>query len=205
MILALIRHASTAWNEEGRMQGRRDVPLSARGRAQARLWKVPAGVAENASWVASPLSRAVETAEVLAGHHVARETALIEMDWGAWEGCTLAELRAAQGDAYDRNEAQGLDFRPPRGESPRDVLARLEPWLARVAASPLPVVAVTHLGVIRVALAAATGWDMVGKPPVRLASDAIHRFVVDREGRIAIDACNLPLVPEPLSGPQQRA
>ena len=195
MIVALIRHASTTWNEEGRMQGRRDVPLSALGRAQARTWRIPAEFASDASWVSSPLCRTVETAKLLTGRAVEREGALIEMDWGDWEGCTLAELRATHGDSYARNEARGLDFRPAGGESPREVLARLQPWLARIAASPAPVVALTHLGVLRVMLATATGWDMTGKPPIRLASDAIHRFAVDPGGRVTLTDCNIPLVP----------
>ena len=197
MIVALIRHASTAWNEEGRMQGRRDVPLSAHGRAQARTWRIPAELAKNASWVSSPLSRALETAELVTGCVVDRESALIEMDWGEWEGRTLAELRAAHGDSYALNEARGLDFRPVGGESPREVLARLQSWLERIAISPAPVVAVTHLGVLRVILAAATGWDMTGKPPVRLANDAVHRFAVGCGGRVALVDCNIPLVPGP--------
>lgn len=197
MIVALIRHASTAWNEQGRMQGRCDIPLSEGGRAQARAWRVPAELTRHAAWVSSPLSRAVETAEILAGRTVTRESALTEMDWGNWEGQKLDELRAIDADAYARNEACGLDFRPPGGESPREVLARLQPWLERVGASSLPVVAVTHLGVLRVMLAAATGWDMTGKPPLRLASGAAHRFAIDRRGCVTIDACNIPLFSRP--------
>ena len=178
------------------MQGRRDVPLSARGRAQVRTWRIPAELAKDASWVTSPLSRAVETTELLTGRTVARERALIEMDWGDWEGCTLAELHATHGDSYAQNEARGLDFRPPGGESPREVLGRLQPWLARVATSSVPIVALTHLGVLRVILAAATGWDMTGKPPIRLKSDALHCFSVDRRGQVTIVECNLPLAPD---------
>jgi probable phosphoglycerate mutase len=198
VIVALIRHASTAWNEEARMQGRRDIPLSERGRAQARAWSVPAELAsDNAAWISSPLARAVETAELLSGRSVPRESALIEMSWGEWEGCTLDELRGVHGEAYARNEARGVDFQAPGGESPRQVLGRLQPWLERIGATPLPVVAVTHLGVLRVMLAAATGWDMTGKPPLRLESDAAHRFAVDRRGRVTIDACNISLLPRP--------
>ena len=193
--VSFIRHASTSWNEEGRMQGRRDVPLSERGRAQVRAWRVPSELSGTAAWVSSPLARAVETAELLAGRQVARESALIEMDWGDWEGSTLDELRDTHGAAFDQNEARGLDFRPPNGESPREVHARLKPWLERVAGSSVPVIAVTHLGVIRVVLSAATGWDMTGKPPVRLRSDAIHRFAVDRNGCVTLDECNLALSP----------
>ena len=177
------------------MQGRRDIPLSERGRAQARTWRVPAELAQHASWVSSPLSRAVETAELLTGRTVERESALIEMDWGDWEGSTLDELRHAHGAAFAQNEARGLDFRAPGGESPREVRERLQPWLGRVATSAVPVVAVTHLGVLRVIVAAATGWDMTGKPPIRLKSDAIHSFSVDRRGQVTIVECNLPLAP----------
>jgi probable phosphoglycerate mutase len=194
MIVALIRHASTAWNEEGRMQGRRDIPLSERGRAQVLSWRLPADLL-GAPRVSSPLRRAVETAELLGGGPVELENALIEMDWGAWEGQTLAALREMNGSEYERNEARGLDFRPPGGESPREVRARVQPWLACAATNPVPIVAVTHLGVLRVIVAAATGWDMTGKPPIRLRGDALHRFAVDTRGRVSIVECNTPLTP----------
>lgn len=194
MIVALIRHASTAWNEEGRMQGRRDIPLSERGRAQVLSWRLPADLS-GASRVSSPLRRAVETAELLGGGPVKLESALVEMDWGTWEGQTLADLRAVHGSEYERNEALGLDFRPPGGESPREVRARVQPWLARAATSPVPILAVTHLGVLRVIVAAATGWDMTGKQPVRLRADTLHRFAVDARGQVSIVECNTPLAP----------
>jgi len=71
----------------------------------------------------------------------------------------------------------------------------LKPWLAQIANGSVPVVAVTHLGVLRVILSAATGWDMTRKPPVRLRSDAIHRFAIEPTGRVAIVECNLALLP----------
>jgi len=178
------------------MQGRRDIPLSEAGRAQVRAWRVPPTPGGTPAWVSSPLRRAAETATLLCGDVASHDAALIEMDWGEWEGQTLDELRGRHGAEFDRNEAQGLDFRPPGGESPRDVLERLRPWLARVAAGPGPVVAVTHLGVLRVMLAAATGWDMTGKPPIRLRKDTLHRFAVAAHGRVSIAECNVPLVPE---------
>jgi probable phosphoglycerate mutase len=175
------------------MQGRRDIPLSERGRAQVLSWRLPADLSV-AARVSSPLRRAVETAELLGGS-VELENALIEMDWGAWEGETLADLREIHASEYERNEALGLDFRPPGGESPRDVRDRVQTWLARTATNPEPIVAVTHLGVLRVMLAAATGWDMTGKPPIRLRNDAVHRFAVDAHGQVSIAECNVPLTP----------
>jgi len=177
------------------MQGRRDIPLSERGRAQVRAWRLPAPPPiEPAEWVSSPLRRAAETAELLCGCAPPSASALTEMDWGDWEGFSLEELRNRHGAEYTRNEALGLDFRPPGGESPRDVLSRVHRWLLSTAARRARIVAVTHLGVLRVVLAAATDWDMTGKPPVRLQSDALHRFAVDARGKISIVECNVGLV-----------
>ena len=193
MLIAFMRHASTEWNEQGRMQGRRDIPLSAAGRDEVRRWRLPHGAAERVDWVASPLVRAVETAVALAGRLPRIEPALIEMDWGEWEGERLADLRARDAPALARNEQRGLDFRPPGGESPRDVMMRVSRWLRTIAAVDRPLVGVTHNGVLRALLALATGWDMTGKPPVKLRPGTLHRFALARGGALTLDACNVPL------------
>jgi broad specificity phosphatase PhoE len=204
MIVSFIRHGSTSWNEQGRIQGRRDIPLSERGRAQVRAWRLPGEPAtEPAHWVSSPLRRAVETAELLCGRTPPFANALAEMDWGEWEGFRLDELRNRYGEEFARNEALGLDFRPPGGESPRDVLGRVHHWLISATANRARVIAVTHLGVLRAVLAAASGWDMTGKPPVPLKNDALHRFAVDERGKISIVECNMALVAKP--GPVRTA
>ena len=79
--------------------------------------------------VTSPLRRCVETAALLGAPDAAREPRIIEMDWGDWQGESFAALRERLGEEMRENEARGLDFRPPGGESPRLVLARLKPWL----------------------------------------------------------------------------
>lgn len=173
------------------MQGRKDVALNARGRAQVGGWALPRDCAK-AAWITSPLRRASETARLLSGSEPEPVEPLIEMDWGAWEGFTLAELRTRYPN-FAHHESRGLDFRPPGGESPRDVLERLQCWLERISSGTGSVVAVTHKGVIRALLAAATGWDMTCKPPVRLAAYALHRFTVDEKGHIAILECNIAL------------
>ncbi|MFQ5957917.1 MAG: histidine phosphatase family protein [Alphaproteobacteria bacterium] len=187
--LALIRHAATAWSEGGRIQGRADLPLSPRGREAAARRRPPPELA-GADWVSSPLARAYETARLMGAASIAREPRLIEMDWGRWEGRRLADLRAELGAAMAANEARGLDFRPDGGESPRDVQERIAPWLAAVAGRGRPVAAVTHKGVIRAVLALASGWDMTGKPPARLAWDCAHLFTLARDGAPAVERLN---------------
>ena len=199
-MLAVLRHASTAWNELGRMQGRRDIPLSPRGRAEATEWRLPAEWVD-AECIASPLCRAIDTAARMTGRHPRIEPALTEMDWGEWEGFTLAELRARHGAAFAANEDRGLDFRPPQGESPRDVLARVRPWLRDLAPRQAPTVAVTHKGVLHALLVEATGWDMTGRPPVKLRPACMHSFAVRPGGGLSILRCNVPLIgPEHAQG-----
>jgi probable phosphoglycerate mutase len=192
MIVALVRHGRTEWNEAGRMQGRADVPLSASGREQVRAWRLPQEL-RGARFVSSPLARALETARILARADPAVEAELVEMDWGRWEGRTLASLRSALGAAYDAVEARGLDFRPPDGESPRDVQRRVARWFERIAAEAGPIVAVTHNGVLRAVLAHCTGWSMLGKAPVKLAPDTAHLLEVDRSAAVRAIAWNLSL------------
>jgi broad specificity phosphatase PhoE len=165
--LLLIRHGATEWNEAGRLQGRADPGLSPRGRAEVRSWRLPEAW-KGARWLSSPLCRARDTAALLTAAAVGIDQRLIEMDWGAFEGRRLADLRAEDPAGMAANEARGLDFRPPCGESPREVAERVRDLAAALAQEPGRVVAITHKGVVRAALALATGWTMLEKPAVRL-------------------------------------
>jgi probable phosphoglycerate mutase len=191
-LLALLRHGPTEWNTMRRLQGRVDLPLSTAGEVYVSRWRLPAEVADF-TWVASPLLRARETARLLGLGDVAVVRALTETDWGEWEGKTLSELRALDPAGVAASEAKGLDFRPPGGESAREVLNRLKPWLARVAAAGVSTGAITHKGVIRAVLALATGWAMTSKPPARLEWDAVHLFRLDKSGAPTVERLNVPL------------
>jgi len=190
-LLALIRHAPTAWNREGRMQGREDVPILDESRADLARRRIPDPYAGFRA-VASPLRRCLDTAALLR-LVVTPERRLIEMDWGEYQGRTLAELRAQHGDDLAANEGRGLDFRPPRGESPRDVQARVASFLGEVAAGGRPTIAVTHRGVIRAIYARAIGWDMTGEAPQELGVYALHVFRLAPDGAPSVEALNMPL------------
>ena len=183
--LALLRHAETAWSLERRIQGRTDVPLLEN--VSPSLPEVCRGM----RIVTSPLRRCVETAALIGAPDAPREPRIVEMDWGEWQGETFTALRERLGEAMRENEARGLDFRPPGGESPRLVTERIKPWLREVAAGGVPTLAVTHRGVIRAIFAVAAGWDMRGKPPARLKWDAVHLFELDAEGVPSIRRLNL--------------
>lgn len=185
MRLIVLRHGATEWNAQGHLQGRADPPLSEQGRCLLRGWVVPP------AWRAlpclvSPLARARETAALLGWPEPEPEPALIEMDWGCFEGRRLADLRAEFGALLAENEARGLDFRPPGGESPREVARRLQRWLAGRHEHAGDAVLITHKGVRRAFLVLATGWDMRGKSPIRLRDHqalVLHR---DAAGRLTV-------------------
>ena len=190
---ALLRHASTTWNEEGRLQGMTDTALSATGEADAKTWRLPAP-ADGWKRFSSPLQRARRTAELLQpAVPVTIETRLREMSFGVWEGRTLPELRETVGEALIAAENKGLDFEPPGGESPRAVMKRFAGWTAEIAAHGEPAVAVTHKAAIRAVLALATGWDMMGRPPVKLDWRSAHFFLANADGSVRLDRANVSL------------
>ena len=94
MKLGFIRHGQTNWNAEGRLQGSSDIPLNDVGRQQANDAVSVLGAGWDAI-VSSPLSRARETASIIAaglGIELGRSyDALIERDYGQAEGMTDAE------------------------------------------------------------------------------------------------------------------
>lgn len=195
MQLIVLRHGPTEWNERGWLQGRADLPLSESGRRLVLAWSLPATWRKLPCSV-SPLRRARQTAELLGLQECCAVAQLIEMDWGDFEGQHLADLRARLGQAMVRNEARGLDFRPPGGESPRDVTRRLRGWLDRLGPLADERLVVTHKGVRRALLAMATGWEMQRPPPVKVGDDDAMVLDLDGAGRLTLTA-TLKLGPAP--------
>jgi broad specificity phosphatase PhoE len=195
-LLAVLRHGPTAWTAEHRLQGRTDLALSPEGRVAIRRWRLAEEVA-GFTWVTSPLRRARETAALLGHGDAALDERLAEMSFGDWEGQRLEDLRARLGPEMAEIEGRGLDFRAPGGETPREVQARLRPLLAEIGRDGRNRLAVTHKAVIRALYALATGWTMLGKPPLRLAEFALHVYVIDPDGKPAPLRLNLPLEPGP--------
>ena len=159
--LALLRHGHTAWNRAHRIQGRTDIPLDDQAVADLDALRLPAPWDGAQLW-SSPLQRAAHTAELVAGRPPLTDPALMEMDWGDWEGQHGADLRADPASGFRDIEDWGWDYAPPGGESPAQLRARLVPWANALTRDS---VAVCHIGVMRVLLAQATGWGFDGPAP----------------------------------------
>ncbi|MBG6099814.1 putative phosphoglycerate mutase [Micromonospora vinacea] len=182
--LILVRHGETPYTEQKRYSGRGDVPLSERGRAQARA--TAARVAELAPSVAavlsSPLSRCTATAASIAGAlgdvPVRTEDDLIECDFGQWEGRTFAEVRQQWPGEMDAWLASPR-IAPPGGESFTHVAERAHRVISGLltAYPGETVVVVSHVSpiklVLRDALAAGDGF--------------LHRLFLDAAGISVLD------------------
>ena len=167
MRILLARHGETAWNAEGRYQGQEDIPLSPVGEAQARaLGERLRGVHIDRA-VASPLQRALRTAELALGEdRLARLTTdpgLKEIAHGEWEGLLASEIRARDADRLHAWRHAPHEVLMPQGESLQHVLDRAWPALGRAAAglgADETLLVVAHDAVNRVLLCRVLGMPL---------------------------------------------
>lgn len=186
----LVRHGQTDWNLERRIQGSSDIPLNDTGREQAReVGRQLARRVRRGGWTtvyASPLSRARETAELIAAElGLAAPTALPgleERSYGAAEGMNAVEIAAAFGDDWD-----GV----PGWEPNELVIARALPPLAALAeAHPgARVLVVTHGAVIGSIVRHVTAEERPRRGEV-IDNGSIHEFAY-RDGQLELVRFNV--------------
>ncbi|MFP7760423.1 histidine phosphatase family protein [Marisediminicola sp. LYQ85] len=175
--LYLVRHGETDWNAARRVQGSTDIPLNDTGRAQAaRTGRLLA----RRSWhavVASPLSRAWETATIIAEAAGApspeRLDAIVERAYGEAEGLDYLTL--------DERFPAGIAV--PGRESREQVVARALPALTALAAGRprQRIIVVTHGGVIR-ALVNTVEPDVRELRGIPITNGSVHSFRFDGGG-----------------------
>lgn len=162
MRLVLVRHGETEHNRGNITLGRADVPLNERGRLQAAALATSFAMPPTAIY-ASPLSRALDTAQAIATAcelEVTTDDALIEMDVGEMEHLTGAELRERYPDFLGLwLSGDAGDARMPGGESLREVQERAWATIERLrdAHAEGAVVVVTHNFVILTVICRALG------------------------------------------------
>ncbi len=162
--LILVRHGESTWNIERRIQGTLDPPLSDKGRQQAEALARRLRGLEVAAIYASPRKRAFETAEIIArglNRPVVPHAALAEIGLGAWEGRTVAELRASYGEAYDQWLDAPHDHAPPGSEPAEAFVRRVVDGIgAMIRAHPEgTLLLATHAMVVRAIVGHAIGFD----------------------------------------------
>jgi broad specificity phosphatase PhoE len=204
--LILVRHGETAGQSSIRYYGATDVPLSELGREQARRarGRIPGETFEMV-W-ASSLSRAWESAQIIAPKHSVRiEFDFREIDFGRWEGLTREEIEIADPALYADWQAKKPGFEFPDGETRPEFRGRIERGLTRLRATGAQsALVVAHKGVVRTLLELVCGQTLEAEMP-RLGG-VIH---ASREGggswstgRVASDSvCGEEPVGVPMATP----
>jgi broad specificity phosphatase PhoE len=160
----LVRHGATELTDEDRFAGAIDVKLSDVGREQARLLgkrlsSDPLDVA-----FASPMTRTMDTARLIAAPHQLGVTpidGLREIAHGRWERKTRAEVEQEFPEEYARYEHDPYSFAPTGGESGLSVTARALPALLQIVEEhpDQRILIVSHKATIRLLLSSLLGFD----------------------------------------------
>ncbi len=124
--IILIRHGETEWNVEEVFRGRIDVELNETGIREASLLAQYLSDSEITAIYSSPLKRALQTAEIIAGYHkikVEIAPELVDFDFGEWQGLSCRTVA----DKYKQLYAQWLEnplVKIPGAETLDDVRSR---------------------------------------------------------------------------------
>ena len=125
--IILVRHGQTAWTSENRIQGWLDIKLNEKGLRQAKRIAKELKRKKIDAIYSSELSRAYETAKIIAKPHklkVKKDINLNELNQGKWQGLLVKEARRKYKELYRRWEEEPLSVRPPGGESISDLYER---------------------------------------------------------------------------------
>jgi broad specificity phosphatase PhoE len=192
--ILLVRHGETEWNRQRRHQGRLDSPLTERGVVQARaigrlLATLPEAVA--APIVASPLSRARRTAEIIRDEFgiagaLRIDERLRELSLGAWDGLTYSEIEARSPGIFDGDGRYEWCFRSPDGESHAAFAARVGGWLDEHDEAA-PVIVVAHGLVSRVLRGLYAGLPRATALSLSVPQNGLFRLAAGNIEMIAVD------------------
>jgi broad specificity phosphatase PhoE len=194
--IVLVRHGQTAWNREVRFRGQTDLPLDevglkqaeATGRYIAARWPVVAVYA-------SPLSRAMQTAEPVARAHdlaVHPLDALLDVDFGEWQGHLPDEVAQQYPDLLRAWREKPHTVRFPGGESLDIVRSRVVTGLDEVIArhAGQTVALVGHAVVNHVMLCVVLGWGNERFWRLRQGTCAVNVFEAQEDGAFTIALLN---------------
>jgi len=165
--LYLVRHGATQLSAEDRFAGEIGVDLSPEGREQAARLGERLRAHEISAVYSSPLSRTVETAQIVAGRcglDIQTADGLREIRHGHWEGLTRQEVESRFAQEYSDWQQDPFTFAPEGGESGVSVLARALPAIREIVVrhAGQNVLVVSHKATIRILLSSLLGFDPRG-------------------------------------------
>jgi len=182
--IILVRHGETAFNATGTFRGHADVPLNETGLRQAQLLGLNLSSEKIDIVYSSSLQRAVKTAEAIAAPHklkVIVTEGLQEIDFGRWQGVSLAEVKENYKELYQDWLDTPEQVRFPGGESLEDVRKRALPFVqdAVIRFGEGKIVLVSHRVVCKVLICALLRLDNSYFWSFKMDTGAVTRFTYD--------------------------
>jgi broad specificity phosphatase PhoE len=194
--IVLVRHGETEWSRDMRHTGgRTDIPLTEKGREEARGLGAALSEWTFTRVITSPLSRAVETCELAGlGDCAERSSALLEWDYGEYEGITTKQIRETRPDWFLWRDGC------PGGETAADVAARVDPLVERLAGLEGDAALFSHGHVLRVLTARWLRLEPEAGALFTLGTGTLSMLGFERETR-AIRRWNAPVAASPSASP----
>lgn len=191
----LLRHGDSRKDAVRRYIGQSDAPLNDTGKAQAEWWREEVSAVPFRRFFCSDLRRCRETAHIISA---GRETPVLslpglrEISMGSWEGLPMDQVKRSFPMEYARRGSEIAEFRPPGGESFRDLKNRVVPLFEDLVRQEQgPVLIVGHAGVNRVILCHLLGMPLENL--FRLGQDyGCCNLLRWGEGCCTVRAVNLP-------------
>ncbi len=186
--LCLVRHGETDWNAERRLQGHLDIPLNARGLAQAASTARGLSSTRFDAVYCSDLARTRQTAEAILSGRDTRTTLqadLRERHYGIFQGKTYDEVASSLPDDYRRFKNREADYAfPGGGESLAAFARRVEAALVAIALrhTGKDVLVVTHGGVLDIAHRLATGKALAAARDFAIPNAALNWLEHGKDG-----------------------
>ena len=158
----LIRHGEVEWNRRATYMGSTDLPLNSQGRLQADRLADRLETEDISAVYSSDLSRARETAEIIAGRirlPIQITPEIREIDYGEWDGVPEADVPKRYGDIYSAWRANPAEVRIPGGETFQELADRAFPAFSKIAEGhgDQNIVVVAHKSTNRVILCCLLG------------------------------------------------
>lgn len=181
--ILLIRHGETEWNASGRFQGSKDISLAEEGVVQAKFLKERLQNDFDIVY-ASPLSRAMETAEIICegtNLNPIPEDGIKEIGFGSWEGLTIDQIRDQYPEEFNIWRTDEENAALMGGDlSLKQASLRAKEAILKIASANIgkKIIIVAHGGIIKAGLIGLFDWKMTMYHKFNLGNTAITKLVI---------------------------
>ncbi|MCD8538349.1 MAG: histidine phosphatase family protein [Leadbetterella sp.] len=197
LTIYLLRHGETDFNaQNNRYCGRTDIPVNAKGRAQAETVRRQLEGVTFTGVFSSPLLRAYETAQMVSGKEVTKDKRLIEVDFGLWEGKSREQFIEEHLDSWEKWSADpSTNKAGVNGETGQEIVSRVDAFFEELLGTHREgtFLVVAHNGVNRLFMAHKLGMPLANYRRIVQQNSSITRFTLSNDEGFTLELLNSKL------------